>query len=83
MQISNCASNFHLEFFILINLLIYFLSEREMFVLVNEDEHRTNSRRCLFLSFGTVISPNCLYELPLVLMKNVKTRYTSYSERKL
>ena len=37
----------------------------------------------LFLSFDTVISPNCLYELPLVLMKNVKTLYTFYSECKL
>ena len=39
---------------------------------------------CLFfISFDTVISPNCLYELPLVLMKNVKTLHISFSERKL
>ena len=49
-----------------------------------QDKHGTNSRQCLFLtSFDTVISPICLYELPLVLMKNVKVLYTSYSERKL
>ena len=71
------------KFFILINL-IYFLLEKEVLVLVNEDKHRTNYRRCfLFISFDTVISPNCLYELPLLLMKNVKTLYTLYSQRKL
>ena len=60
------------------------LSEKEVLVLVNEDKHRTNSRRYFFfISIDTVIFPNCLYELPLVLMKNVKTRFISYSERKL
>ena len=42
-----------------------------------------NPRCFFFISFDTVISLNCLYELPLVLMKNVKTLYTLYSERKL
>ena len=81
MQILNCArallisdmmKNFA-KFFILINLLIHFLSEKELLVLVNEEKHRTNSRRCFFfIFFDTVISPNCLYELPLVLMKTEK-----------
>ena len=35
-----------------------------------------------YISLETVISLNCLYELPLELMKNVKSFYTSYSERK-
>ena len=42
-----------------------------------------NPRCFFFISFDTVISLNCLYELPLVMMKNVKTHFTSYSERKL
>ena len=71
------------KFFILINL-IYFLLEKEVLVLVTEDKHRTNYPRCFFfISFDTVISPNYLYELWLLLMKNVKTLYTLYSERKL
>ena len=68
--------------FILINLLVYCSSEKEVHVLVNEDKYRTNSRRCFLIPFDTVISPNCLYEPPLVLMQNVKTLYTLYSERK-
>ena len=36
-----------------------------------------------FISFESVISPDYLYELPLVLMKNLKTLYTLYYERKL
>ena len=64
-----------------INLLIYFLSEKELLVMINEDKRRIKSRRYFFL-IDSIISPSYLYQLSQRLMKNVETFLVLYSERK-